>query len=41
MHVSFFCLKLCIQPGSDSEFLTCGGDGAVFYADLRDDKVKK
>ncbi|KAK2566684.1 DDB1- and CUL4-associated factor 8 [Acropora cervicornis] len=26
---------------SDSEFLTCGGDGAVFYADLRDDKVKK
>ncbi|XP_074633662.1 DDB1- and CUL4-associated factor 8-like isoform X2 [Acropora palmata] len=33
--------RLCIQPGSDSEFLTCGGDGAVFYADLRDDKVKK
>ncbi|XP_067034508.1 DDB1- and CUL4-associated factor 8-like isoform X6 [Acropora muricata] len=32
---------LCIQPGSDSEFLTCGEDGAVFYADLRDNKVKK
>ncbi|XP_015767502.1 PREDICTED: DDB1- and CUL4-associated factor 8-like isoform X1 [Acropora digitifera] len=34
-------IRLCRQPGSDSEFLTCGGDGAVFYADLRDEKVKK
>ncbi|KAK2566700.1 DDB1- and CUL4-associated factor 8 [Acropora cervicornis] len=33
--------KLCIQPDSACEFLTCGEDGAVFHADLRDDKAHK
>lgn len=33
--------KLCIEPGSPCEFLTCGEDGVVFHADLREDKAHK
>lgn len=34
-------MQLCIEPGSHCEFLTCGEDGVVFHADLREEKARK
>lgn len=36
-----FNLQLCIEPGSPCEFLTCGEDGVIFHADLREEKAHK
>ncbi|XP_015776914.1 PREDICTED: DDB1- and CUL4-associated factor 8-like [Acropora digitifera] len=43
LHINYIkaLTELCIQPDSACEFLTCGEDGAVFHADLRDDKAHK